>query len=100
MSLAAISGTGSISVLTKIARSAPIASAIRKVSAVSAPPADIMKARRKPMEELTAADLGVDLSPRLKVLRVSEPPPRPSGRKVADAQELVRVLREEAKVLS
>ncbi|MDM5147580.1 electron transfer flavoprotein subunit beta/FixA family protein [Candidatus Persebacteraceae bacterium Df01] len=61
---------------------------------------NIMKARRKPMEELTAADLGVDLSPRLKVLRVSEPPPRPSGRKVADAQELVRVLREEAKVLS
>lgn len=61
---------------------------------------NIMKARKKPLEELTAADLGVDATPRLKIVKVSEPPPRPAGRKVADVGELVRVLREEAKVLS
>ena len=61
---------------------------------------NIMKAKRKPMEELTPADLGVDASPRLKILKVSEPPPRPAGRKVADVNELVRALRGEAKVLS
>lgn len=61
---------------------------------------NIMKAKRKPLEELTANDLSVDATPRLKILKVSEPPPRPPGRKVADANELVRALREEAKVLS
>lgn len=61
---------------------------------------NIMKAKKKPMEELSPGDLGVDASPRLKVLKVAEPPPRPAGRKVADAVELARVLREEAKVLS
>ena len=61
---------------------------------------NIMKARKKPLEELTPADLSVDDSPRLKTIKVSEPPPRPPGRRVADAEELARVLREEAKVLS
>ena len=61
---------------------------------------NIMKAKRKPLEELSPADLGVDATPRLKILKVSEPPPRPSGRKVADVAELVQALREEAKVLS
>ena len=60
---------------------------------------NIMKARRKPMEELTPADLDADIAPRFEVLQVSEPPPRPPGRKVADVQELTRALREEAKVL-
>ena len=60
---------------------------------------NIMKARRKPMEELTPADLDADIAPRFEVLQVSEPPPRPPGRKVADVQELARALREEAKVL-
>ena len=61
---------------------------------------NIMKARKKPLEELSPADLGIDDSPRLEILKVSEPPPRKAGRKVADAEELARVLREEAKVLS
>ena len=60
---------------------------------------NIMKARRKPMEELTPADLDADIAPHFEVLQVSEPPPRSPGRKVADVQELARALREEAKVL-
>ena len=60
---------------------------------------NIMKARKKPLEEISPADLGVDCTPRLKILKVSEPPPRKAGRRVADAAELARVLREEAKVL-
>ena len=60
---------------------------------------NIMKAKRKPMEELSPADLDADAKPRLKIIKISEPPPRPPGRKLADAQELARVLREEAKVL-
>ena len=61
---------------------------------------NIMKAKRKPFEELTPDELGVEAAHRLKILKVSEPPPRPAGRKVDNVQELVRVLREEAKVLS
>lgn len=60
---------------------------------------NIMRARKKPIEELSPEDLGIDPSPRLKILKVSEPPPRKAGRKVANAEELVRALREEAKVL-
>ena len=60
---------------------------------------NIMKARKKPLTEITAADLGVDDAPRLSALRVSPPPPRAGGRKVADVAELVRALREEAKVI-
>jgi electron transfer flavoprotein beta subunit len=41
-----------------------------------------MKARKKPIEKLTAADLGVDLTPRLESLKVSEPPQRVGGAKV------------------
>lgn len=61
---------------------------------------NIMKAKRKPLEELIPADLGVDAAPRLKTIKITEPPPRAQGRKVADVHELVRALREEAKVLS
>ena len=60
---------------------------------------NIMKARKKPLEEISPAALGIDCAPRLKVLKVSEPPPRKAGRRVADAAELIRALREEAKVL-
>lgn len=60
---------------------------------------NIMKAKKKPLEELTAQELGVDDSPRLQVLSVSEPPPRKAGKRVADAAELARLLKEEAKVL-
>ena len=60
---------------------------------------NIMKAKRKPIEEMTAADLGVDTSPRLTVVRVSEPPARRAGVKVASVGELVDRLRNEAGVL-
>ena len=60
---------------------------------------NIMKAKKKPIAEMSAADLGVDLKPRLTVLGVSEPPPRRSGARVADVAELVDRLKNEASVL-
>ena len=60
---------------------------------------NIMKAKKKPIDEMTAADLGVDTTPRLTVVRVSEPPPRRAGVKVASVAELVDKLRNEAEVL-
>lgn len=61
---------------------------------------NIMKAKRKPMETLTPDELGIDAAPRLRLLKVSPPPARSGGRRVADVGELVTLLREEAKVLS
>jgi electron transfer flavoprotein beta subunit len=61
---------------------------------------NIMKARAKPLLEKLPADYGVDLAPRLKVLKVSEPPKRSGGVKVASASELVAKLKSEAGVLS
>ena len=58
-----------------------------------------MKAKKKPLDTLTPADLGVDTAPRLKTLKVSEPPSRQAGVKVADVAELVDKLRNEAKVI-
>jgi electron transfer flavoprotein beta subunit len=55
---------------------------------------NIMKAKKKPIEEKTAADLGVDIAPRLKVLKTSEPPSRRAGAKVASVAELVGKLKE------
>jgi electron transfer flavoprotein beta subunit len=60
---------------------------------------NIMKAKRKPIEEVTAADLGVDTTPRLTVVRVAEPPGRRAGVKVGSVDELVDRLRNEAGVL-
>ena len=60
---------------------------------------NIMKAKKKPLDTLTPAELDVDVTPRLTTLRVSEPPKRKSGVKVADVAELVAKLRNEAKVL-
>lgn len=60
---------------------------------------NIMKAKKKPMETVTPESLGVDTTPRLKTLRVQEPPKRKAGVKVADVQELVAKLRSEAKVI-
>ena len=51
-----------------------------------------MKARKKPIENLKPADLGVDVTPRLKVLKVEEPPKRKAGKKVASVAELVDKL--------
>ena len=55
---------------------------------------NIMKAKKKPLDQKTAADYGVDTTPRLKVLRVSEPPKRQAGEKVKSAAELIGKLRE------
>jgi electron transfer flavoprotein beta subunit len=60
----------------------------------------IMKAKKKPLETLTAAALDVDVTPRMKTLRVVEPPARKGGGKVADVKELVARLRNEAKVIA
>ncbi len=60
---------------------------------------NIMKAKKKPIESLTPEQLGVDPAPRLKTLKVVEPPKRKSGVKVANAAELVDKLRNEAKVI-
>ena len=60
---------------------------------------NIMKAKKKTINVLTPADLGVDTAPRLVTLKVEEPPRRKAGVKVADAAELVDKLRNEAKVI-
>jgi len=60
---------------------------------------NIMKAKKKPLETLTPAALGVDVAPRLTTLRVIEPARRKGGGRVADVKELVAKLRNEAKVL-
>jgi electron transfer flavoprotein beta subunit len=60
---------------------------------------NIMKAKKKPLEVIKPADLGVDVTPRLKTLKVSEPPRRSAGIKVPDVATLVTRLRTEAKVI-
>jgi electron transfer flavoprotein beta subunit len=60
---------------------------------------NIMKARKKPIETIKPADLGVDPTPRLAVLKVEEPAKRQAGAKVGSIQELVEKLRNEAKVI-
>jgi electron transfer flavoprotein beta subunit len=60
---------------------------------------NIMKAKKKPLENVKPADLGVDVTPRLKTLKVAEPPKRSAGIMVKDVAELVAKLRNEAKVI-
>ena len=60
---------------------------------------NIMKAKKKPIEETTPADLGVDPAPRLTLVKVVEPPKRKAGIKVATVAELVDKLKNEAKVI-
>jgi electron transfer flavoprotein beta subunit len=60
---------------------------------------NIMKAKKKPLEVLKPEALGVDVAPRLKTLKVTEPPGRKAGVKVPDAKTLVDRLRNEAKVI-
>jgi len=60
---------------------------------------NIMKAKKKPLETLTPEALGVDVAPRLKTLKVQEPPKRSAGKMVKSVQELVEKLRSEAKVI-
>jgi len=60
---------------------------------------NIMKAKKKPLETLKPEDLGVDVAPRLKTLKVAEPAKRSAGIKVPDVATLVEKLRSEAKVI-
>ncbi len=60
---------------------------------------NIMKAKKKPLDVKKPADLGVDVTPRLKVLKTTEPPGRKAGVKVASAAELVAKLKDEAGVI-
>jgi electron transfer flavoprotein beta subunit len=60
---------------------------------------NIMKAKKKPLENIKPADLGVDVAPRLKTLKVSEPPKRSAGIKVPDVATLVDKLKNVAKVI-
>jgi len=60
---------------------------------------NIMKAKRKPLEEMSPADLGVDIAPRITTLKVEPPAAREAGIKVESVEELVEKLRNEAKVI-
>jgi electron transfer flavoprotein beta subunit len=60
---------------------------------------NIMKAKKKPLETVKPEDLGVDITPRLKTLKVAEPPRRQAGLKVGSVQELIEKLRNEARVI-
>jgi electron transfer flavoprotein beta subunit len=61
---------------------------------------NIMKAKKKPLETIAAASLGVDIAPRLRTLKVSDPPGRKAGIRVPDVATLVAKLRDEAKVIN
>ena len=58
-----------------------------------------MKAKRKPLEEISPSDLGVDTSKRLEVLKVEDPPSREAGMILGSVDELVDKLKNEAKVI-
>jgi electron transfer flavoprotein beta subunit len=58
-----------------------------------------MKAKKKPLDVKKPEDMGVDISPRLKVLKTTEPPTRKAGVKVGSVAELVQKLKTEAGVL-
>jgi electron transfer flavoprotein beta subunit len=60
---------------------------------------NIMKAKKKPLETVKPEDLGVDITPRLKTLKVAEPPRRQAGIKVGSVQELVEKLKNEVRVI-
>ena len=60
---------------------------------------NIMKAKKKPLDVVKPADLGVDVTPRIKTLKVSEPPKRGAGIKVPDVATLVNKLKTQAKVI-
>ncbi len=60
---------------------------------------NIMKAKKKPLETISATDLGVDTAPRVQLIKVEEPPKRKAGIKVKNVIELVNKLKNEAKVI-
>ena len=60
---------------------------------------NIMKAKKKPIEQLNASELGVDVAPKIQQIKVEEPPKRKAGIKVSSVAELVQKLKNEAKVI-
>ena len=60
---------------------------------------NIMKAKKKPIEQLNASDLGIDVVPKIQQIKVEEPPKRKAGIKVSSVAELVQKLKNEAKVI-
>ena len=60
---------------------------------------DIMKAKKKPLDVIEASETGVDFSPRLEILKVTEPPKRQGGIKVSSVDDLIDKLKNEAKVI-
>ena len=60
---------------------------------------NIMKAKKKPIEQMAASDLGVDVAPKIQQIKVEEPPKRKAGIKVSSVAELVPKLKNEAKVI-
>ena len=60
---------------------------------------NIMKAKKKPIEQINVSDLGIDTTPRVEQIKVEEPPKRKAGIKVANVAELVQKLKNEAKVI-
>tara|TARA_B100000927_G_scaffold275836_1_gene256156 strand:- start:1876 stop:2625 length:750 start_codon:yes stop_codon:yes gene_type:complete len=60
---------------------------------------NIMKAKKKPLEQLSATELGIDTKPRIEQIKVEEPPKRKAGIKVGSVSELVQKLKNEAKVI-
>ena len=60
---------------------------------------NIMKAKKKPIEQMAASDLGVDVTPKIQQVKVEEPPKRKAGIKVSSVAELVQKLKNEAKVI-
>ena len=60
---------------------------------------NIMKAKKKPIEQINASDLDIDTKPRIEQIKVEEPPKRKAGIKVASVEELVQKLKNEAKVI-
>ena len=61
--------------------------------------AQYYESKKKPIEQLNASDLGVDIKPRIEQIKVEEPPKRKGGIKVANVAELVQKLKNEAKVI-
>ena len=59
----------------------------------------IMKAKKKPLRETSFAELGVDAAPKVRSIKIAEPPTRKAGQIVADVPTLVKKLHEEAKVI-
>ena len=60
---------------------------------------NIMKAKKKPIEQMSVSDLGVDTAPKIQQIKVEEPPKRKAGIKVSSVTELVQKLKNEAKVI-